>query len=174
MSIPYQFLIMDFGDGSLGSNRVALMQTYRTFENWQAWLVDRFLQRLWNWRIAKAIKSGELPPAPVDKRGFSEWYRVTWVPPEYSWIDPQKEAAANLAEFKLGISSISSFARKRGKDGEDVMREKLEDMASAARLAREINQRDGTNFTWRDVIDIAQPGQTAPSNEPQQQGDDNG
>ena len=167
LSIPYQFLVMDFGDGSLGSNRVALLQTYRTFENWQQWLIDRFLQRLWNWRIAKAIKAGELPPAPVDARGFSEWYKVAWVGPEFSWIDPQKEAAANLAEFKLGISSITSFARKRGKDGEDVMREKAKDIATAQRIAGEVNATEGTQLTWRDIIDIAQPGQTAPSSDPQ-------
>ena len=166
LSIPYQFLMLDFSSGSFGSNRAALMQTYRTFENWQSWMVDSFLQRVWNWRIAKAIKDGELDPAPIDERGYSQWYRVVWTPPEYSWIDPQKEAAANLAEFKLGTSSITSFARKRGRDGEDVLAEKARDIASAMRIAAEISKETGQPMNWRDLIDVAQPGQTAPSMEP--------
>ena len=83
-----------------------------------------------------------------------------------SWIDPQKEAAANLAEFKLGTSSITSFARKRGRDGEDVLAEKARDIASAMRIAAEISKETGQPMNWRDLIDVAQPGQTAPSMEP--------
>lgn len=163
VGVPHQFLMLDYSSGTYGTNRVALMQTYRTMEGWQSWLVGWYLQRTWNWRIAKAINDGDLPPAPIDSRGFSTWYRVDWTPPEYSWIDPNKEADADISNWRLSTASITSLARKRGRDGEDMLREKAVDIATAVRVAREVNEAEGTALTWRDIIDVAMPGQTAPS-----------
>lgn len=157
--------MLDFSVGGAGNNRAALLQTHRTFDTWQAWLVDKMLSRVWNWRIAKAIKAKDIPPAPVDSRGYSEWYKVEWQPPEYGWIDPQKESAANLADFKMGARSLSNITRKQGKDAEDVLMEKGKDIAAAMRIASEINKASGTNITWRDLIDVSLPGQNAPAQE---------
>lgn len=167
LSLPYEFLTLDFSQGSGANNRAALLQTHKVFNTWQSWLVDKFLQRIWNWRIAKAIKAGELPPAPIDERGFSEWYKVDWQGPEYGWTDPQKESAANLADFKMGSRSLSDITRKSGKDAEDVLRQKGRDLAAAVRIAAELNAEHGTSLTWRDLIDVAMPGQNAPTVEAQ-------
>lgn len=159
LSIPYEFLVLDFKGGSFSASRAALVQTYRTFEMWHSWLRDAFLQRVWNWRIAKAIRAGELPPAPQNDRGVSQWYKVQWSPPEYSWIDPKKEVDAQTDEWNLGTGSISSFARKKGRDGEDVLREKADDIATAHTVAQELNQLHGMSLTWRDLINATRPGQ---------------
>lgn len=159
LGLPYEFVLLDFSQGSFSSSRAALMQTYRTFQNWQQWMISGFLQPVWNWRIAKAIKSGELPMAPVDKRGVSEWYKVQWQTPEYEWIDPQAEAQARTLEISSGVSSLTQWARKKGYDAEDMLKEKGTDIAHAVRIAAEINEEHGTAITWKDLITLGMPGQ---------------
>jgi capsid protein len=174
VSIPYQFLTLDFSVGGAGNNRAALLATYRTFETWQSWLKDKMLQRLWNWRIAKAIKNKEIAPAPIDARGYSEWYKVDWTPPSYDWIDPQKEEAANLSDFKMGTLSLSDITRRRGKDGRDALLSKGKDIADAMDVCTEINKVRGTQLEWRDLIDVAIPGQNQAKPEPKKAAPSNG
>lgn len=162
LGLPYEFVMLDFSMGSFSSSRAALLQTYRTFNNWQAWLINGFLQPTWNWRIAKAIKTGELPPAPVDARGVSEWYRVQWQTPEFGWVDPQSEAQGHVVEINAGASSLTEWCRKRGRDAEDVLGEKARDIGTAVRMAAEINASiPGANVTWRDLITTNMPGQVS-------------
>jgi lambda family phage portal protein len=154
LCIPYEFLVLDFKQGSFSASRAALMTTYRTFHMWQEWITDALMQRLWNWRIAKAIKNGDLPAAPADSSGYSQWHRVAWSFPRYDWIDPKAEAAANERNLIMGTETISSLCHAKGRDSEDVMREKGMDIATAQRIADEVNASSGTNLTWRDIIGV--------------------
>ena len=160
LGLPYEFVLLDFSQGSFSSSRAALMQTYRTFENWQQWMITQFLQPVWNWRIAKAIKAGDLPMAPPGPNGVSEWYKVQWQTPEYEWIDPQSEAQARTIEIASGVSSITQWARKKGYDAEDILAEKGADIQRAADIAATINAvTPGANITWKDLITLGIPGQ---------------
>lgn len=140
MCVPYDFLLLDFKGGNFSASRAALMTTYRTFEMWQEWLVSTMLQRVWNWRIAKAIQSGDLPPAPVDKYGRSEWWRVLWMTPRYDWIDPKSESASNKIDVEMGVESVGSIAHRKQADIEDVMRAKRADYMAAARECQAANE----------------------------------
>lgn len=159
LRLPYEFVAMDFSQGNFSSSRAALLQAYRTFSGWQEWLAGGFLQRVWNWRIAKAIKDGVLPPAPVNTKGISQWYQVEWSYPEFQWVDPQAEAQAEQLAFNMGATTLSAIVRKKGRDAEDVLREKGNDIAAAERIAQEINAEHGTKLTWRDLISTLMPGQ---------------
>ena len=139
LCLPYEFLLLDFKQGSFSASRAALMTTYRTFSMWQQWLIDRFLQRTWNWRIAKAIKEGDLPPAPLDARGVSQWWRVDWVTPRYDWIDPQAESTGKMYRVAIGEESFSSLAQQSGKDFESVLEQKARDYVEAGRRVRDTN-----------------------------------
>jgi capsid protein len=157
--LPYEFVLLDFSMGSFSSSRAALLQTYRTFEGWQRWLIGGMLQPIWNWRIAKAIKAGDLPPAPVDARGVSEWYKVRWQRPEFGWVDPQSENQGHILAINAGASTLSEWCGKRGRDAEDVLHEKGADITTAIKVAESINAAHGTNLTWRDLIVTNMPGQ---------------
>ena len=160
LGLPYEFVLLDFSEGSFSSSRAALLQTYRTFQNWQAWIINGFLQPVWNWRIAKAIKDGQLDPAPIDWRGVSEWYKVQWQVPEFGWVDPQAEAQSNTIEISSGVSSLTQWARKKGFDAEEMLKEKGRDIANAVRISAEINaEYPGVNITWKDLITLGIPGQ---------------
>jgi lambda family phage portal protein len=159
LGLPYEFVLLDFSQGSFSSSRAALLQTYRTFEGWQQWLEACFLQPVWNWVIAKAIKAGALRPAPVDARGVSEWYKVQWQAPEFGWVDPQNETQSHILKIGAGAESLTQWALKEGRDAEEMLAEKGRDIATAMRIAADINKEHGTNITWRDLITLGLPGQ---------------
>lgn len=163
IGLPSEMLLLDFRQSSFSSNKAAMAQVYRTFTNWNYWLVESLMQRVWNWRIAKFINDGLLDPAPVDDRGVSEWYRVEWSQPDYSYLDPEGSIDAKMKEWNLGIGSISQFARLRGSDGEDALTAKIGDIQTAHRLAEAANQATpGLNLRWQDVIASLMPGQQPP------------
>lgn len=139
LCLPFEFLLLDFSGGSFSASRAALMTTYRTFAMWQSWLVQGMMQRLWNWRIAKAIKSGDLPPAPVDRHGWSQWWQVRWMTPRYDWIDPKQESAGDKINVELGVESVGSIAHRKQSDLEDVMRAKRRDFLAAAQECQATN-----------------------------------
>jgi lambda family phage portal protein len=154
LGIPYQFLLLDFSNGSFSSSRAGMIQTYQTFKNWQTWLSESFMRRTWNWRIAKAIKEGQLPPAPVDDMGRSEWHKVEWAYPDYQWIDPQKEAIGNMYDVALGVSTITDITQKRGKDAHDIFKKKAADFVAAGEMVKEVNEQlDALGLDDRITID---------------------
>lgn len=159
LCLPYEFLLLDFSQGNFSSSRAALLQTYRTFSGWQEW-TSKINQRIWNWRIAKAIKEKQIRPAPISN-GVSEWYKVEWSFPEFGWVDPQAEATTAQIEYNMGVNTLSAITRKKGRDAEDVLREKGNDIATAIRVADQINKEHGTSITWRDLIASTMPGQQA-------------
>lgn len=153
--IPYEMLMLDFQKGSFAQSKAALLSFYRTIESDQCALRDMICQRVWNWIIARAIKRGDLAPAPIDERtGFSTWYKVVWQFPGHEWIQPGEVIAAERDEYRLGKKSLASITNTTGKDWEDV----LDDKAREINRAQEIvvaNKLDRFGLTWRDLIDAS-------------------
>jgi lambda family phage portal protein len=164
VGVSYEILMIIFTEGSFSSQRAALIHNKHAFLQWHDWLVVSFLDRLYNWRIAKAIKNGELPPAPKDAKGASEWWRKSWSVPHFDWVDPQKQAIADKERYNMGADSLTAIINSQGRYRDEVFAEKADDILAAARMAEEINKADpGAGVTWRDIILTAQPGQVSPS-----------
>lgn len=182
LSMPVEMLALDFRQSSFSSNKAAMAQTYRTFVNWHAWLCECFLSRLWNWRIAKAIKEGDLLPAPTEVRGgiqVSTWSRVRWSQPDYSYLDPEASVDAAIKAFNFGAQGVDGFTRLKGKQAIDQFREKARNIVEAAIAADEANKRlDGLNLKWTDIIYSMQVGMSpqgspyAPAGSQPAQGDE--
>lgn len=113
------------------------------------------MRRIWNWRIAAAIKNGELSPAPLDANGVSEWYKVEWQYPDFSWVlDPNRESVNNQINYAMGTTTIADIVHKQGQEVEDVLARKAKEISLAHRLAQEENKlnKGETALTWRDII----------------------
>ena len=101
-----------------------------------------------------AIGDGELDPAPVDNRGISEWMHVEWQAPEEPWVDRQEANQADMMEWQLGLGTVSEFAKRRGKDLEEVLREKAGNIRLSHEIEKEFDLPAGT------LIKAQIPGQT--------------
>jgi capsid protein len=158
LGVPYEFLKLDFSETNFSNARAALIQTHRTFEQWQTWLVRSLLSRLWNWRIQRAIQRKEIGPAPL-VNGTSQYYRVEWSFPEYEWVDPQAQVQSELIAYQLCKTSLSRIVKKTGADVEDVLREKAEELAKAQIIADEVGVKYGVEIDGASLINAQIPGQ---------------
>lgn len=171
LDVPYEFFTLDFSTADYSRQKAIMLLANKTIRNWRQWLIESMNRRLWNWRIAKAIKSGELPPAPTEKRkGFdvSEWWKVEWQAPEEAWTDRQEANQADMLEYQMGLVPLSTAAKRRGGDLEDRLRKKAEDLIMADRIEAEFGLPKGS-------LIVAQiPGQTGNQSVPPPKGASDG
>jgi len=154
LGVPGEYLRKHF-DASFSASTVAIMQADNTFDTWEEDL-RIIMQRIRNWRIAKAIKDGELDPAPVDERGFSTWWMCDWIGAPRKSIDPVKRANANRATFAMGIGSLQAMARQEtGKSLAELFAEKKEAIRQAIVLAEELTKETGVKVTYGEIINLS-------------------
>jgi hypothetical protein len=167
LDFPYEFWTLDFSTADFSRQKAIMRMVYKTIQRaWVPWLGQK-MQRLWNWRIAKAIANGELPPAPVEKgpNGFdrSQWFKVEWHAPEEIVTDRQEANQADLMEYQLAITPLSMIVKRRGHlSFEDRLRMKAADDAVIERVAAETGVPRA-----RLVKDIMIPGQQSNTTPPQ-------
>jgi capsid protein len=153
LGLPWEFVLMVFTEGSFSAQRTALLHGLHKFIQWHSDTSRYFCQRVWNWRIAKAMKEGDLPKAPVDK-GVSQWFLVEWSLPNMGWVDPEAAAKAQSESWRFGKTSLKRIAAAEGADRTDILKEKGEDIADAIAQAAAINAaHPEAGVTWRDLID---------------------
>ena len=160
VGVSYEIIMIIFTEGSFSSQRAAIIHNKHAFLAWHDWVVTRMMNRLYNWRIAKAINARELPPAPRDSRGVSEWWRKSWSIPYFDWVDPQKQVNADKERFNMGTDSLTAIINAQGRYRDEVFDEKTGDIMSAVDRAETINKaKPGAGVTWRDIIATSMPGQ---------------
>ncbi len=133
INYPYEFFTLDFTKCDYARMKSVLLLINKATRDWQAWLAES-MTKLWAWRIAMAIRDKELRPAPMGVDGKNQWRLVDWQAPEELWIDRQESAQSDMLEYQMRQGSISQFARRRGKDLEDVLRAQARDMKLVARV----------------------------------------
>nr|WP_256367404.1 terminase gpA endonuclease subunit [Magnetospirillum sp. SS-4] len=100
----------------------------RVFRN--SVLVQQFCRPVWERFVRLAVLAGHLPAAGFD-RDPSAFLACDWLPPKWDWVDPLKDARAEIEQIKAGLKSRGMSIAERGYDAEDV------DAAIAADRERE-------------------------------------
>ncbi len=136
LDVPYEFFTLDFSTADFSRQKAILMLVNKTMRGWQAWLNESMNQPLWNWTIAKAMRNGDLPPAPVVD-GVSQWFRVDWQAPEEPWSDRQEAQQADVLEIQMGVNTLGRACKRRGYDLEDTLRAKAEENKLIDEIAAE-------------------------------------
>lgn len=137
--VPYEFLLLIFKEGSYSTHRAAGLHAAHAFSICTDWLSKTMMNRLWTWRIAKAIKDGTLPPAPLDENGVSQWWRVEWIEPYFESNDPDKQANGDKTTLEIGTESVTNLIKGKGRRRENVWDERSAELADAARRVSEHN-----------------------------------
>lgn len=133
---PYEFFTYDFSKCDFSRMIAVVALINHASGIWRTWLGES-LQKLWTWRIALAIRDGDLPPAPLDKKGMSEWKIVDWQGPGDLVFDRQKDIQSDTLEFQMRQTAMSQVARRRGRDYSDVLRQQARDYKMETRIAQE-------------------------------------
>lgn len=167
LDFPYEFFTLDFSKCDFSRFKGVLLWVNKTCRPWRSWINESMNQRLWNWRIAKAIKAGDLPPAPVDARGISEWFKVEWQAPEELWVDRQESNQADMLAIQMGLDTATRAAKRRGFDLDEIRRERAEEIKTTNDIAKEYNIDAGQ------LEKLQIPGQTEPTKQQKENSKEN-
>lgn len=131
LGVPYHLVTGDLGDFNYSSIRAALLEFRRLLELLQHQvMVYQFCRPLWRAWMDAAALAGVI--SPVDyARNRADYLAVEWVPDAWEWVDPEKDAKAEVLMIDNLLKSRSRVIRQMGNDPIQ------EDMDSAADQKRE-------------------------------------
>ena len=123
LGVAYNTLANDLEGVNFSSIRSGVIEERDNWMAIQCWMIESFLNDLFStWLgfalISSAIKTtagGALPSTKFDKFNAAVWQGRRW-----QWVDPLKDADANIALINNGLRSRSDVIAERGDDIEDV------------------------------------------------------
>jgi lambda family phage portal protein len=124
--IPYELLTGDLSQVNYSSIRAGLVEFRRMVSalQWQL-VIPVFCQPVWDWFVESAWAAGLVPePAAA----------VTWQPSGFEAVDPQKDAAADLMEIRMGTKTLRQAIAARGYNPDAILAEIAETNAVLDRL----------------------------------------
>ena len=137
LGIPYAYLSNDMLKANYSNSRLALLEFRRRIEAYQnAVMVWQICRRVWARWIDTAVMAGALDlPGYEDRR--RDYIACAWLPPKWDWIDPLKDARAEIEQIEAGLKSRTQALAERGYDAEQIDAEIAADRARERRLGLE-------------------------------------
>jgi lambda family phage portal protein len=120
LGVPYAYLSNDMLKANYSNSRLALLEFRRRIEAYQhAVIVWQLCRRVWARWMDTAVLAGALELSDYDQRR-GEYLRCDWLPPKWDWIDPLKDARAEIEQIESGLKSRTQALAERGYDSEQV------------------------------------------------------
>ncbi|WP_323034911.1 phage portal protein [Pararhodobacter sp.] len=123
LGIPYPYLANDMVKGNFSNSRLALIEFRRRVSAWQhsvmVWQLCRPVYARW---MDAAVLSGALS-LPRYEANRSQLLAADWLPTKWDWVDPLKDANAEIAQIEAGLKSRTQAIAERGYDAEQVDRD---------------------------------------------------
>jgi len=123
LGIPYPYLTNDMVKGNFSNSRLALIEFRRRVSAWQhSVMVFQLCRPVFaRWMDAAVLSDAlVLPRYEVDR---SRLLAANWLPTKWDWVDPLKDANAEIAQIEAGLKSRTQAIAERGYDAEQVDRE---------------------------------------------------
>ncbi len=123
LGIPYPYLANDMVKGNFSNSRLALIEFRRRVSAWQhSVMVYQLCRPVYARWLDLAVLSGAmtLPGYETDRPRMLE---ADWLPTKWDWVDPLKDANAEIAQIEAGLKSRTQAIAERGYDAEQVDRE---------------------------------------------------
>jgi lambda family phage portal protein len=134
IGLPYELVSGDLEGVTYSSIRAGLVEFRRRIEQLQHTVVVFQLCRpVWERFVRLAVLMGHLPARDFD-RDPAPYLACDWLPPRFDWVDPLKDARAEIEQIEAGLKSRSQSIAERGYDAEQVDAQIAADRAREARL----------------------------------------
>jgi len=123
LGVPYGYLTNDTAKGNFSNTRISLADFRRRISAWQhGVLVYQMCRAVWTRWLDMAVLSGalDLPEYDAKRR---QYQACMWLPTKWDWVDPMKDASAEILQIEAGLKSRTQALSERGYDAEQVERE---------------------------------------------------
>jgi lambda family phage portal protein len=120
LGIPYGYLTNDGAKGNFSNSRLSLIEFRRRVSAWQhSVMVFQMCRPVWARFMDVAVLAGGLRLPGYDRRR-ADYLACNWLPTKWDWVDPLKDANAEIAQIEAGLKSRSQAIAERGYDAEQV------------------------------------------------------
>ena len=123
LGVPYGSMTGDTAKGNFSNTRISLIEFRRRISAFQhSVMVYQLCRAVWTRWMDMAVLAGaiDLPGYATDRRAY---LACDWLPTKWDWIDPAKDAAAEILQIEAGLKSRTQAIAERGYDAEQVDRE---------------------------------------------------
>tara|TARA_B100001123_G_scaffold444778_1_gene594530 strand:- start:317 stop:1909 length:1593 start_codon:yes stop_codon:yes gene_type:complete len=161
LDLPLQVFLLDPTQTNFSGWRGAIDQAQMRFRQLQRWLVNSFHSPVYRWKVRQWIETD----SGIKKMAAQSGVRVAahkWHPPSFPYIEPLKDASADLLQQRNALNSPRRIQAARNRNWDDVSTEIIEDNASAIEKAvmraDELNRQNPTaQISWRDLLSLPTP-----------------
>lgn len=123
LGIPYPYIANDMVKGNFSNSRLALIEFRRRVSAWQhSVMVFQLCRPVYARWMDTAVLSGALA-LPRYETNRARLLTADWLPTKWDWVDPLKDANAEIAQIEAGLKSRTQAIAERGYDAEQVDRE---------------------------------------------------
>lgn len=124
--IPYNQILKDFSDTNYSSARAALLEAWRVYQDYRAWLVRQFCQPVREHVLEEAWLRG-MWSIPEGAPGFYQhmdlYTACRWTPPPRGYVDPYKEIQSQVRGLESGLYTWSDLLAEQGMDWEEAFQQ---------------------------------------------------
>lgn len=167
LDLPLVLFLMDASETNFSGWRGALESAKLAFRHFQQWFAESFHREVFRWKMRQWLTPGsgheDYALMAISQRGYN-LFNHEWVFPTWPYIEPLKDASADLLEMRNSLTSPRRVMQRRGMDWDVVFRETITDNANAIReamvAAHEINSSKPASqdpVQWREVLNTPTP-----------------
>ena len=141
LEVPYELLMKQF-TASYSASRAALLEGWKSFDQWRDWMVEKLCQPVYEEWLSEAVALGRInaPGFFVDPMLKKVYCRAQWYGPTQGQLDPVKEVQAAELRVRYGYSTRAKEAMElTGTDFRDniLTAARENELMDAAGLTRE-------------------------------------
>jgi len=161
LGLPLVMVLLDAGETNFSGWRGAVDQARLGFRRNQKALIRRFHRPVYRWKVRQWLSHDAALRAAADRGGVAI-FNHRWNPPTWPYIEPLKDASADLLRLRNSLISRRRQCAERGMDWEDLSTEIVEDNAlmieKAYQKAEQLNEQyPELHVTWREVASLPTP-----------------
>ena len=133
LGLSYELVSRDFSKATFSSARQGHLEDRRTFMPIQGYMIAHCCRPIWEAFVDAVVLAGlvKIPDYWTNKAAYTA---ADWITPGWQWIDPQKEAKADVILMQNGGMTLAQWSAGRGNDWETQLRQ----MAREKKYAEEL------------------------------------
>ena len=133
LGLSYELVSRDFSKATFSSARQGHLEDRRTFLPIQGYMIAHCCRPIWEAFVEAVVLAGlvKIPGYWTNKEAYLS---ADWITPGWEWIDPQKEANADVTLMKNGGMTLQQWCAGRGYDWEA----QLQQMAKEKKYAEDL------------------------------------
>lgn len=116
--VSYNAMANDYESVNYSSARSSLLYERDWWKMLQSWFIESFLNKFFEEWLDMTLLTGVIN-IPYSK--FEKFNSPFWIARRWDWVDPEKDANANLIMLKNGFKTLEQILAERGMDLEETL-----------------------------------------------------